>query len=77
MKKMNQLKNTKRSIKIALGIPMPPVFGFNLFHRLYIGVWKTKFYKSYLPELRGMNTYSYLKLTFHIKGYFIEVIWTK
>ena len=77
MKKINQLKKTKRSIKSTLGVPMPPVFGFNVFHKLYVGMWKAIYYKSYLPRFGGINNYSYCKLGFHIKGYLFEIIWTR
>ena len=56
---------------------MPPVFGYNLFHRLYIGLWKAAYYKSYVPKFGGINHYSYCKLGVHFKGHLFEVIWTK
>ena len=56
---------------------MPRVFGFNLFYRLYIGLWKAAYYKSFMPKLGGMNHYSCCKLGVHFKGHLFEMIWTK
>lgn len=56
---------------------MPRIFGFNLFNRLYIGLWKAVYYKSFVPKFGGMNHYSCCKFGIHFKGYLFEMNWTK
>ena len=56
---------------------MPRIFGFNLFNRLYIGLWKAVYYKSFIPKFGGMNHYSCCKFGIHFKGYLFEMNWTK
>ena len=56
---------------------MPLVFGYNLFYKLYIGLWKAIYYKSYVPRFGSINHYSYCKWGVHFKGHLFEVIWTK
>lgn len=56
---------------------MPLVFGYNLFYKLYIGLWKAIYYKSYVPRVGSFNHYSYCKWGVHFKGHLFEVTWTK
>lgn len=58
-------------------VVMHRVFGINLFHKLFIGLWKAVYYKSFIPRFGGIDNYNYCKLGIHFKGYLFEIIWTK